>query len=472
MKYFLRIIYPILLSAFAFTYQACSQDDYEFRNVATGLRTPWEILWGPDDYIWATEREGKILRINPESGEKQLLITIPEVFMRDNSGDAGERGLMGLVLHPQFDENPFVYTVYTYGNSGNTKVKVVRYKYNGTELIEPLTLLENIKGAWNHDGSRLWIAEDMTMYVTTGDANDTGLPQNLQSLNGKILRMELDGTIPEDNPFPGSYIYSWGHRNPQGLVMHKGIIYSSEHGPDTDDELNLILKGRNYGWPRVNGYCDKPSETQFCKDSNVVEAMLSLYPGNTAAVAGIDYYDHDRIPDFKNSILITTLKTRKLIQAKLNDDGTKVISNQDYFTNRFGRLRDICISPDGRLFISTSNYDGRGNPGPDDDRIIEIIPKKTSAIEPNTGSLKYQAKPNPASDEITIEGINAATTEISIYDSLGRLVNHLAFDTEQSIESISWNCKDYKGNKCSPGYYFARISENENIFSILLLIAK
>ena len=158
-------------------------------------------------------------------------------------------------------------------------------------------------------------------------------------------------------------MWSSGHRNPQGLIFANNKYYSSEHGPAIEDEVNIISKGRNYGWPNVIGPCDG-SETSFCNSNNVAEPIWSS-GNNTIAVCGIDYYNHDRISSWKNSILMTTLKDQSLRQLKLSADGNSVASTSIYYKNEFGRLRDICISPDGKVYLSTSN-------GNNNDKIIEI----------------------------------------------------------------------------------------------------
>ncbi len=404
MKYLLNLI-----CLFFFLQNANSQE-LLVRDIATGLDTPWEILWGTDNYIWLTERYGRISRLNPETGEILELIKLDDVF------EDGERGLMGLALHPNFENNPVVYTIYSYkGKSGETLNKIISLFYDGKKLHSPKTIFDSIPGAWNHDGARLLIDEDLTLFVSMGDAAVPNRSQQMNSLNGKILRMHLDGQIPSDNPFPNSYIWSFGHRNPQGLVKYEGILYSSEHGANTDDELNIILKGRNYGWPSVEGYCNTTAEKVFCEQNNVVEPITAWTP--TIAVAGIDFYNHNLISEWNNSILAVALKSSVLIQNKLSEDKQKVVSQKKYFEYEFGRLRDLCISPDGRVFIATSNKDGRGNPKAQDDRIIEIKPKITSIDDnnhniffekSNDGYLKIN-KPDPL--------IN-----INVYDYLGNIV--------------------------------------------------
>lgn len=337
-----------------------SQDSVGIKDsvLVQNLNFPWEILWGPDNYIWMTERGGKISRVNPTTGTVSLLHTITEVVANN------EGGLLGMVLHPDFASNPYVYVAYDY-NSGGYKEKVVRFTYTGSALTSPLTIIDNISASSIHNGCRLVITRsgaDLKLFITTGDASNTSLPQNTNALNGKVLRLNLDGTIPADNPVAGNPYWSFGHRNPQGLVSANGILYSSEHGPSTDDEINIIEKGRNYGWPDVAGYCDGTSEQVFCLGNNVKEPIRTWTP--TTAPSGLDYYNAALIPQWKNSLLLVALKDARLYQLKLNSSGTTITETNEYFVNKYGRMRDLCISPQGKVYICTSNG---GN-----DRIIEV----------------------------------------------------------------------------------------------------
>jgi glucose/arabinose dehydrogenase len=326
--------------------------------IAQNLSYPWEILWGPDNHIWITERGGEISRLNPATGVITPLFTITEVVAN------GEGGLLGMALHPDFTSTPHVFVVYNY-NAGPTYIeKVVRFTYNGTTLVSPATIIDNIPAASIHNGSRLLIVGDK-LFITTGDANSQGLPQNTSSPSGKILRLNLDGSIPSDNPIGGNPYWSFGHRNPQGLVYANNRLYSSEHGPSTDDEINIIEKGRNYGWPNVHGYCDQQSEQSTCVSYNVMQPISAWTP--TIATSGLDYYNHDLIPQWKNSLLLATLKDATLYQLKLDSDFNEVTNTNEYFSGEYGRMRDICISPDGKVYICTSNG---GN-----DRIIEVTKK-------------------------------------------------------------------------------------------------
>jgi glucose/arabinose dehydrogenase len=412
--------------------RAPAQPQLQTRDVITGLTVPWEILWGPDNWIWMTERGGRISRVNPETGEQKVLITISEVSA------IGESGLLGMTLHPSFADTPQVFVVYTYRVGIPMYEKLVRYTYDGTTLINPTVLVENIVANSTHDGSRLVILPDRTLVMTTGDSGSG--PQSHTSRSGKILRLNLDGTAPADNPYagapyPANILWTTGHRNPQGLVYApNGILYSSEHGASSDDEINIILKGRNYGWSNVQGFCNDggAAEAKFCTDSNVVEPIKAWTP--TIAPAGIDYYNNTAIPEWQNSLLLVTLNSRgsDLRQLKLNSGGTQITSETILYDNTWGRLRDLCIAPDGRVFICTSNKDGRGTPRTGDDRIIELRAASSATI--TTGII-----PTPliAGEKIgvpftatgTFNAGNIFTAEIS--DANG------SFDSPQTIGTVT-----------------------------------
>ncbi|HEY0896938.1 MAG TPA: PQQ-dependent sugar dehydrogenase, partial [Sphingobacteriaceae bacterium] len=270
------------------------------RVLAEGLYHPWEILWGPDNQIWMTERNGRISQLNPQTGDIRRIFTVEE------SDESGEGGLLGMALHPDFSTTPQVFIVFNYRKSGTYTEKVVRYTYNGSTLTNPVILLDDIAANSFHNGSRLVFGPDKLLYISTGDAGQTSRSQDPGSLNGKILRIRPDGSVPDDNPIASNPLWSLGHRNAQGLVFAGGRLFSSEHGPSTDDEINLIEKGRNYGWPAVEGQCDQPDEQDFCSEQNVYQPLFSWTP--TIAPSGMDYYQSDLIPQWKNSLLLAVLK--------------------------------------------------------------------------------------------------------------------------------------------------------------------
>lgn len=408
---------------------AVGEIQIETEIIAEDLDTPWEILWGPDDHIWLTERYGRISRLDPTSGEVTTLLVVGDVH------EESESGLLGMALHPNFSEFPFVYVVYNYFE-GSIHERVARYTYNGSELTDPLVLLDNVPGNRTHNGSRIIVGPDSMLYFSLGDVGVTSNSQNLSSVNGKILRMDLDGNIPEDNPFPGSYVWSFGHRNPQGMVFTPdGILYSSEHGPQTDDEVNKITKGMNYGWPDVEGFCNESTEITFCNANNVIEPLVAWTP--TLAVAGLDYYPYDLIPSLQDHLLLVALRTGKFLSLNISEDGNEILSENSLINGELGRLRDVCISPDGRVFISTSNRDGRGTPQTGDDKIIEI-----KAIDVNSAFSispeNFTLYPNPASDEFIISrSIEFNNAEYKVVDPAGMIILNGYFSGKTTNINVS-----------------------------------
>jgi glucose/arabinose dehydrogenase len=416
------------------------------QSVATNLDTPWEMVWGPDDHIWFTEREGRVSRLNPETGDRQILLTIDEVH------EQGESGLLGMALHPDFEQTPYVYLVYNYLSGSSIQERLVRYTYLEESLKSPNVLFDGIDGSSIHNGSRIVIDSLNRLYFTTGDASEASTAQDLNSVNGKILRMNLDGSLPDDNPYQDSYVWTYGHRNPQGLVYSpEGILYSSEHGPASDDEVNIIEKGRNYGWPDVMGYCDEASETDFCSENNVKEPIAAWTP--TLAVAGIDFYDHEAIPEWGNSILMTTLKESELVQLKLSEDGLEVVEENRWFDEWWGRLRDVCISPNGSVYIAVSNRDGRGDPAPGDDRIVEISPATAISTGPAPDMNAFRIYPNPAegNTRLSIPEVFIGGT-LRVFDAEGK--ERITREIRQPEETL------HTGH-LPTGVYFIRIQKDQ-----------
>ncbi|HTF81342.1 MAG TPA: PQQ-dependent sugar dehydrogenase [Cytophagales bacterium] len=386
--------------------------DFTATDIATNLDTPWEILWGPDNKIWFTERGGAVKRVDPNTKQVETLITISDVY--ENS----ETGLLGMALHPDFlNDKPWVYLVYTYQNQSAPNgivEKLVRYTYQNNTLASPQIILDNIKGNTTHTGSRLLFLPDKTLLMTTGEAQDQPLSQNPTSLNGKVLRMTDAGAVPADNPTANSLVYSIGHRNPQGLTYGNGKIYSSEHGANTDDEINIIEPSRNYGWPTVQGYCNTASEITFCSQNNIKEPIWSSGSG-TEAVAGLDYYPATgptaalRNSLFMVSLKIGTSRGRDLRVYKLSEDGASIVSGSEsiLFNNVYGRLRDLTISPAGDIYISTSNRDGRfgSNIPAADDRIIRLRPNMVTSATDQWIDQR-QVFPNPVKDILYINQDN------------------------------------------------------------------
>jgi aldose sugar dehydrogenase len=273
---------------------------------------------------------------------------------------------LGMVQHPDFVNNGLFYVAYNYNNRLYQE-KLVQMKFANNSIQPVDTLIENIPASGIHNGSRLWITNEAApkLFMTTGDASVQNNAQSTASLSGKVLRFNLDGSIPADNPIAGSPVWSFGHRNPQGLVVANGIMYASEHGPNIEDEVNIIEKNRNYGWPNVIGPCDEAAEISFCNANNVKAPLWSSGNAVTFAFCGLDYYNNPRIAGWQNSLLLTTLKDESLRVLTLSADGQAVTKTQTLFKSRFGRIRDVCVSPAGRVYLCTSN-------GSNADVLVEI----------------------------------------------------------------------------------------------------
>jgi aldose sugar dehydrogenase len=409
----MKLLYPIITTALllslasksdAQTTVTVGSTTLDVREVITGIDIPWEIVWGPDDHIWFTERVGRISRLNPETGVRTVVLNLVGTVHQ-----ASESGMLGMALHPDFENTPHVYVAYTYlAGFNNIRERFVRYEYNGSTLSNPVTLIENIQGNTTHIGCRILPLPDNTLLFTTGDAQQAStLPQNINSLSGKVLRMNLDGSIPSDNPCgPDSYVYTLGHRNAQGMVLApNGKIYSPEHGATTNDELNIIVPGGNYGWPLVEGFCNTQTELTNCAAiTDNQEPIAIWYANSTIAPSDLIYYDHPSIPEWQGRLLMTVLKNKHLRAIKVDDaDGTVVQEDVEYLTDVFGRLRDICTAPDGRVFLAT-NGPVWSNTQPNTHKIIEL---KNSAYTPvgadqmESGVLRVF--PNPSSSVVSVE---------------------------------------------------------------------
>lgn len=367
----------------------------EVDTICTGLDIPWEIIYGPDGHIWTTERKGIISRINPTTGTKTVILNlISSVYQ------SSESGLLGMALHPDFSNTPEVFIAYTYNASGFIKERFVKYTYNGTALVNPVTLLQDITGNTTHIGARFQFLADTTLLVSTGDAQNTSLPQDLNALSGKVLRMNTDGTIPSDNPDPSSYVYSFGHRNVQGILRApNGMIYLSEHGASNDDEFQILESNRNYGWPNVEGFCDFAGEQTFCTANNVKEPLTVWTP--TIAPSDMVWYENPNFPEFDEKILMTVLKDKKLIAIELNPNGTQYINETHYLTNLFGRLRDICVGPNLELYLAT-NGASWSNTNPNTHSIIQLQVANSSSVQKLASSIA-KIYPNPVNDLFYVE---------------------------------------------------------------------
>jgi quinoprotein glucose dehydrogenase len=336
------------------------------------LEIPWSLVFTEGDKALVSERPGRIRLIK----DGKLLTTL---YVEIEVAREGEGGLMGLALHPDFSNKPYLYAMHTYQKEGQFFNRVIRFKDAGDKGIFDRVIIDRIPGGRLHNGGRIAFGPDGLLYIATGETFKGGLAQDLQSLAGKILRLTPEGGIPRDNPFHGSSVYSYGHRNPQGLSWHPETrdLFESEHGPSgeslvfANDEINVIMKGGNYGWPKVVG---APGIKPYI-DPLVVWKK-------TTPPSGITFYRGNLLPHLKDNLFVSTLRSEDLIRIKLKrEDKRYQVSDIERWLatddqgGKYGRLRDVVQGPEGALYFLTNNRDGRGNPRQGDDKIYRILPK-------------------------------------------------------------------------------------------------
>lgn len=405
------------------------------------LNFPGEITYGPDGFLWISERVGKkVVRVNKTTGAISTMIDLSAQVYQT----AGQDGLLGFAIHPALyaniatTTNNYVYIAYTY-NSGGRKLRISRFTFNNgpKTLSGEQMLLENMPASNDHNSGRLKIGPDMKLYYTFGDQGNNQFsnacnpilaqnlptsPTNYTNYQGKILRINLDGTVPSDNPTLAgvqSHVYSYGHRNPQGLVFaQNGTLYSSEHGAKVDDELNIIIPGKNYGWPLIAGYFDNmaysycnwstasPCNAGSFSDDVCAAGVTPLpeftsYPSGppsdfmppigtynstsavvptggflgwpTVAPASIDIYEMNKIPNWGRSLLIPTLKKGTIYRAKLTPDGNAIVGDTyEQFHSSNDRYRDIALDPDGVTFYAVTDNTGSTS-GPSGSTSVTIV---------------------------------------------------------------------------------------------------
>jgi PQQ-dependent dehydrogenase (s-GDH family) len=477
-------------------------ETFTMRTIIAKQRMPHDLFYGPDGNIWYTERfAGTVSYVNPITGIKKTVLTLESQMVQVG----GQDGLMGLALHPQFLlGKPYVYISYTYQSLSNTvrKTRIQRYTYNLlTDTLEsPITILQDIPGSNDHNSARIAIGPDLKLYYSVGDMgagqyDNINRPNNAQNTNiyeGKILRLntEPDGSgswIPSDNPF-GNAVYTFGHRNPQGLVWGNvngtNILYSDEHGPFSDDEINIIEAGRNFGWPNVIGWCDGNyngrttggytiiNEQNNCNTLNVKEPLRSLFPVTnppsggdnmnwpSVAPSGCDFYGGVAIPGWQNSLLIANLKKGTISRYKLSSNGLSIISDTIHYFRGLGRFRDVVVSPDGlKIYVacdssgSTSGPTGGvtttpANPG----SILEFTyqvaggAKATNQlltetkIQDDIRDLSIDVYPNPATNYFVVYNYKLNNNQVLLYDITGKLIRNIrtsSLTTKVDVSSLA-----------------------------------
>ncbi len=344
--------------------------EYRIEEVATGLEVPWSLAWTSPDRLLVTERPGRVRVI--EGG----VLRAEPLHVFDEISSTAEEGLMGLAISPSYIEDRYVYVSYAYERNTALFVKVVRMRDEGNRLSTDRVIIDQIPAAPYHAGSRIAFGPDGMLYITTGDAIDRQLAQDLTSFAGKTLRLTPEGAIPPDNPFPDSPVWSYGHRNAQGLTWHPrtGVMYQSEHGPSTfdgppgGDEVNRILPGGNYGWPLVS---------HENRHEGTVEPLALFTPAE--APGGLLAYSGHVFPQFEGDLFMSALRGERLLRILLTSDGTGVQRIEEMVSG-FGRIRAVAESPDGIIYFTTSNRDGRGTVREGDDRIMRIVPRRKDVL--------------------------------------------------------------------------------------------
>ena len=338
-----------------------TQDGVRFRVevVVASLEIPWAFVFAPDGRLFVTERPGRVQIIDITRQASQVALTLDDVFSE------GEAGLLGLALDPSFPSNGLVYLYYTARTSAGRPVnRVVRYRESGNKLGERIVLLDNIPANVIHDGGRLRFGPDGLLYITAGDAATEQLAQDVASLAGKILRINPDGTTPRGNPF-SSPIYSYGHRNPQGIDWNPatGDLWESEHGATGNDEINVIDGGVNYGWPTIEGSRTMPA----------MREPVTFY-NPAVAPSGAAFYRGQRFVQFANNLFVGALRGTHLLRLRVDSASRRITAQERLLEGQFGRIRDVVSAPDGYLYFATNNRDGRGSPVTGDDRIARLVP--------------------------------------------------------------------------------------------------
>jgi glucose/arabinose dehydrogenase len=336
-----------------------TRDGVRFRveTMLSGLEVPWSLTFAPDGRLFVTERPGRV-RIATVGGGSELALTLDGVFTQ------GEAGLLGLALDPAFSQNRLVYLYYSAAVSGGAVNRIVRYREVNSRLAERVVLLDNIPAATIHDGGRLRFGPDGLLYATAGDAAIPNFSQDVASLGGKILRLNRDGTSPPDNRF-SSLVYTYGHRNPQGLDWHptSGDLWAVEHGATGNDEVNAIRAGLNFGWPTIEGADAIPG----------MEPPVTFY-NPAIAPSGASFYRGQRIPQFAGNLFVATLRGTHLLRLTVDTAARRVTAQERLLDGTYGRIRDVISGPDGNLYFCTNNRDGRGSPAADDDRVLRLVP--------------------------------------------------------------------------------------------------
>lgn len=341
--------------------------------VQSGLSVPWDLAFAPDGRLFVTERMGTILMFESGMPNARRILSerVPDVR------SMGEAGLMGLTLDPAFGDNGFLYVCASRLDGGRWLNQILRYRAGADSMrLDGYVIRNGIAAASIHDGCRLAFGADHKLWATMGENGVPRLAQDPSVLNGKILRMNTDGSVPDDNPIlPGAtartYAYSMGHRNPQGLAVQPGSgrMFEVEHGATTNDEINILAPGMNYGWPDQEG----PGGTTL----GFIDPVWTSGPV-TFATSGATFVRGDAWGSWSGSLFVATLQEQDLRRFAVS--GSTVVPKEVLYDQKYGRLRSLVVGPDGALYVTTSNGSG--------DRIVRIAPHAPPARVPSSGYLE------------------------------------------------------------------------------------
>jgi aldose sugar dehydrogenase len=335
---------------------------FSVTTVVSRVEIPWSLAFAPDGRMFFTERPGRVRVVR-----NGALLEQPALTLNDVVAD-GESGALGLALHPDFARTHYVYLAYTgRGDGGSAVNRLVRYREADNTLADAVVLVDNIGAGGIHNGSRVKFGPDGKLYMTMGDAAVSDNAQNVSVYNGKILRLNDDGTTPRDNPL-STPVFTYGHRNPQGIDWHPvtGDLWETEHGNVGNDEINVIESGRNYGWPVIEGDSTRPG---------MVTPILVYTP--SIAPSGGSFYRGSAFPAFQNNFFFATLRGFHIHRLRIDPASPRrIIAEEKLLEDRYGRIRDVVSGPDGYLYFSTSNRDGANTPTADDDRILRLVPAR------------------------------------------------------------------------------------------------
>ena len=347
------------------------EKEYKFETLAEGLSFPWGVAFLSNDEILVTEKTGKLRVIKNGNLLEESISGVPDSLFK------GQGGLEGIVLHPDFENNKYLYLAFSETDPGNSKLntlRVIRGKLEGLSLtnIETIFKASPSRRTANHYGAKMVFLNDGTLLITSGDGfSYREMAQELDNHFGKVIRVNDDGSIPEDNPFvstPGAKpeIWSYGHRNLQGIVINSdgSVVYEHEHGPRGGDELNIIEKGKNYGWPAITYGIDYSGAliSPFKEKEGMEQPIKYWVP--SIAPSGMTFYDGDLFPEWKGSLFISALMPGDVRRISLN--GTEVIDEEILF-NSLGRIRNVVSAPDGSLVLAIDSRKGK---------IIRVVPNK------------------------------------------------------------------------------------------------